>query len=359
MNQGTFGLSDEQFWEDSTSFEEALVERFLASEVMGLFLDGPRLVRLGEHETIPLLGIRASTIRDDFALSLQRRAVIVTTWLEGHQTLAATAFRQPDELRAPGRPRDPASLPEGRTADAFSVSLTARLPELPWKPGTWQTTLLLYDCCSNSVITRLDGSSSQDPAVQDFLAAQRRPGYPAPVTPTSDSTSSANPYRPRPDSPAPPAGPAIVLAIDRVVIESRGRSCVLRGSFCLPVLPRDVVRPLPGPPGSEAEQLARADGWVDVGDPQAVAVVPISILLTGDQRAEPILLSLQIPIYSPLEMAADGQVARGHFAVDLFASLPDPLLIQSYAVWAVSRGILSAPVVVGVVSEAMLPAAGD
>jgi len=362
MNQGAFGLSDEQFWEDSTSFEEALVERFLEADFMGLLLDGPRSVLLNEHETIPLLGVRASTIRDDFALSLQRRAVIVATRLEGHETLAATAFRQPDEQRPPARPRDPATLPEGRTADAFSLSLTTRLPELPWRPGTWQTALLLYDCRSNIVVTRLDGNSSQDPAVQEFLAAQRRPGFPLPIAPSFDPTSPtspANPYRPRPDSPALPAGPAISLAIDRVVIAGSGRSCVLRGSFCLPVLPRDVVRPLPGPPGSAAEQLGRADGWGEVGDPLAMAVVPISILLTGDQRAEPILVSMQVPIYGPLELQPDGHVARGHFAIDLFGNVPGTLAIQSYAVWAISRGIISDPVRVGVVSEKMLPAAGD
>jgi hypothetical protein len=363
MKQGALGLTDEQFWEDSTPFEEAIVERFLADDYKGLVIDGPRSVGLDEHDTIPLLGVRASTIREDFALGLQRRAVIVATRLEGHETLAATAFRQPDERRPPARPRDPATLPEGRTADAFSISLTARLPGLPWRPGTWQITLLLYDGRSNAVVTRLEGSTSQDPEVQAFLAAQRRPGFPPPIAPSFDLTSPVNPYRPRPDSPAPPADPAISLAVDRVVIAGSGRSCVLRGSFCLPVLSRDVVRPLPGPPGSEAEQRALADGWVEVGDPAAVAVVPITILLTGDQRAEPILISMQVPVYGPLDgpldMQPDGQVARGHFAVNLFGNVPGALAIQSYAVWAISRGIISDPVRVGVVSEKMLPAVGD
>lgn len=358
MNQGAFGLSDEQFWEDSTSFEEALVERFLGTDFMGLLLDGPRSVVLNEHETIPLRGLRSSTIRHDFALSLQRRAVIVASHLEGHEALAATAFRQPDEPRPIGRPRDPDTLPEGRTADAFSLSLTDRLPKLPWKPGTWQTTLLLYDQRSDSVTTRLDGTSSQDPAIKEFLDAQRRPGYPAAIFPPLER-NAANPYRPRSDSPASPSVPSIVLAVDRVVVAGRNRSCVLRGSFSLPVLPRDLVRPLPGPPGSEAEQRARADGWGEVGDPRAVAVIPTSIVLTGDQIAEPLLVSIQVPIYDPIEVTPVGQVARGHFAIDLLGCVPGGLAIQSYAVWAISRGIISEPVLVGVVSEAMLPAAGD
>ena len=358
MNQGAFNLSNGQFWEDSTGFEEALVSRFQESDFLGLVLDGPSSVRLDERTTLPLLGIRACTIRDNIALGLQRRAVVIAARLDGHQTFAATAFRLPDEPRPPSRPRDPNSLPKGRTVKAFSLSLLDRLPGIPWKPGTWQTTVLLYDQRSNPVITRLEAPSSQDPAVHDFLATQRRPGYPGVVSPALDPTT-ANPYRPRPDSTPPPAKPAIVLAIDRVGVQGSGRSCLLRGSFCLPVLQSDVVRPLPGPAGSDAEQLARADGWVDVGDPAARAVLPLTVLLTGDQHADPILVRLSVPVYGPLETGSNGQVASGHFSIDVFHSVPGGLPIQSYAVWAISRGITSAPVLLGIVSEAMLPAAGD
>jgi hypothetical protein len=95
-----------------------------------------------------------------------------------------------------------------------------------------------------------------------------------------------------------------------------------------------------------------------VGDTAALAVVPVTVLLTGDQNPLPILMALNVPVYAPLEAARDGQVARGHFAIDLFAHLPN-LPIQSYAVWAFSRRVISEPALLGVVSEAMLPVAGD
>ena len=358
MNNNVFDLNDDQFWDDSADIEATLVDRFEETDFLGLLIDGPESVRVDEHETVPLLGLRASSIRDNMALSLQRRAVVVSTHLEGHETLAATAFRQPDEPKRPSRPRDPNTLPKGRTVKAFSLSLTDRLPGFPWKPGTWKTTVLLYDQRSNSVVTRLEELPSQDPAVRDFLAAQRRPGFPAAISPPFD-LEAANPYRPRPDSPAVPAEPGIVLATDRVAVLGARRSCVLRGSFRLPLLTRDLARPLPGAPGSETARQAFADGWVDIGDPSALAVVPITLLLTGDKNAEPILIPLQVPVYGPLQAEDNGQMAGGHFAIDLFRVVPDGLPIQSYAVWAQSRGILSAPVLLGIVSEAMIPAAGE
>jgi hypothetical protein len=350
MNQDTLGIKDEQFWEDATRFEEALVERYWETDFMGLLLDGPKVVRLHEHDTLPLLGVRSSTIHENRALSLQRRAVIVTTRLEGHETLAAMAFRQPDEPRRHKRPRDPDALPKGRTVKVFSVSLNERLLGFPWKRGAWQTTILLYDRCSNSVTTRLEEYSSQDPEVLAFLAAQRRPGYPPPISRLLDTNSSKNPSQPARDLPLLAAEVAIVLTSERVAIQGPGKPWMLHGSFCLPVLPRDVVRPLPEPPDSEEVQLALSDGWVDVGDPKAVAVMPITLLLTGNKNASPILISLHVPVYVPLESGSAGQVARGQFTINLFGSVPNPLAIQSYAVWAISRGIASDPVLVDILA---------
>ena len=354
MNQGVFALKDTQFWKDFTRIEEALVNRFEEDEAfMGLVLDGPREVQLDQRKTLPLLAVRACSLVDNSALDLDTRAILIATRLEGHETLAAPAFRQspaPPEDDEP--PSDSESLPEGRAVDVVSLSVTDRLPDFPWKPSTWQTTLLLFDQRSNPVVTRLEDDSTRDPAVLEFLAAQRRSGYPAAVSMPGGPWT--NLYRPRLDSPPPPAETGIVLAVDRIAVSGAGKSCMVRGSFCLPIRPRDVVRPLPGPAGTQAEQQALADGWVDVGDPAVVAVVPITLLLTGDKHAAPILVPLGAAIYGPLA----GQRACGQFAVDLFRAAPD-LPIESYAVWALSRAIISDPVVVGIVDQNMLPTSGQ
>ena len=351
MNQGAFKLKDAQFWKDSTRLEDELVDRFDEDEAfMGLVLDGPREVQLDKRSTLPLLAVRASTLVDNSELDLHDRAILVATRIEGHEALAALAFRQPS---APpdDEPFDDEPPPEGRTVQAFSLSVTESLKDFPWKPSTWQTTLLLFDQRSNPVVTRLEDAHSRDPAVLEFLAAQRRPGYPTVVS--APGSPSTNLFRPRKDSPPPPAETGIVLALDGVAVSGPGKACMLRGSFCLPIRARDVVRPLPGPAGSQAERQALADGWVDVGDPEAVAVVPIMLLLTGDKDPAPILVPLGAGVYGSIE----GQLARGQFAIDLFRAVPD-LPIQSYAVWALSRTIISDPVRVGIMTEYIVPTPG-
>jgi hypothetical protein len=347
MNQGAFGLADDAFWTASTAIEEQLLDRFESDESFaGVILDGPREVRLDRRSTLPLLAVRACTLVENATLDLDSRGILVATRLEGHETLVDFAFRQPTLPPDDDTPDevDLDQIPEGRTIKVYSLSLTERLRDFPWRPGTWQTTLLLFDQRSNPVVTRLGEAPSRDPAVAEFLAAQRRPGYPHAVA--MPGGSSTNLYRPRLDTPPPPDGPGFMLAAPPVAVDRSGESCMLRGSFLLPLLPRDVIRPLPGPPGSQAEQQALADGWVDAGAPEAVAVVPITVLLTGDKNPTPVLLPLQAAVYG----SGEGPLAKGQFAIDLFKAAPD-LPAQRYAAWAMSRGLISEPIRLDILDE--------
>lgn len=346
MNQGVFQLDDNRFGADSDDIAEELIERFEETDFMGLVLDGPRTVLMDQHETVWLLGLRASTIRDNISISLECRAIMLVSHLDGVETFAATAFRQPDDTPPPSVPRDPATMPEGRTIKVFGLSWGDRLPDLDWKPGQWQSTLLLYDQRSNPVVTRLEKMANSAPAVQGFPASRRRSAFPAAVWPSPDLTVPHS-YRQRADSPAAPPNHGIVLALDRRAMQGPGRTCLLRGSFRLPILPRDMVTHLPGPADSEAAHEALAEGWVDVGDADAIAVFPVTVLLTGDQKAKPLLFHLQVPVYGPVKTPPAGPEVVGFFAVDLFRLLPSEIPIQNYAVWAVSRGLLSEPLLLG------------
>ena len=343
--QGGLGLSDGKFWGDSTDVDERAADLFLQSDFVGLFLDGPKRMRFREHSDLPLIGVRAASNQESFAMSLQRRAVLVSTWLEGDQTYAALAFRQPDEP-SKSRPRRPSkAVPEGHGADAFRIVLNKCIPEVASQTGQWHTTLLLFDRKSNRVATGVESDPREARAANGSEAAKHPRAYPARISPPVDEAD--HPYRARPDSPALPGESTIVLGSAGKVDKAPGRAWVLRGSYRLPALARDVVRPLPGL-GFPAERKAREAGWEDVGDPAAVAVLPVTIILTGDEDATPILVPLHVPIYQPIERIKGEQLVRGHFAVDLLALVGDKLRPQTYAVWAVSRQQVSEPIVVRV-----------
>ena len=349
MEQGELGLTDTQFWENLVDHEDRILDGFDEREFQGLVLDGPRQVRLSSGPDLPLVGVRASSIRDEALLSHYLRLVLVVSRLEGDEVRAGTAFRINEDARGRGRPRDGATFPEGRAVKLFGIAASERIDDLPWQAGTLQAHLLLYDQRSNGVTVSLVGNQVQDPVVREFLAAQKQPGYPRAVWPAVGALrSDGHPYRARPDSPPVPGRSGIALAVERVVVKRPRATCVVRGSFALPVRERDVVRPPPPPPG---------DGWVDVGDPAAKAVLPITLVLTGDTIADPILVHLHVPAY---DAVAPGDLATGHFAVDLFGVVPDEALeAQTYAVWAISGAVLSSPALVGVVTPDMLPRPGE
>jgi len=361
VDEITLGLTDPQYWEDLGEHEERISEAFSERDFRGMILAAPTEVRLGEHEYLPLVGVRASTIRDNIMVSLNRRAILVASRQESDEVLAATAFRINDDARRPPRPKDEAGIREGRTVKVFRLVLNDRIEGLPWRPGTLHSTLLLFDQRSNTVTVRLVGDEVRDPAVREFLAAQRRPAYPHPVFPSiSQDEGMQHPYRARPDSPALPKEAGITLSCARVVVNRPGARCLLLGSFSLPVRERDVVNPFPeSGAGGSGDATTIGMGWVDVGDPAAKAVVPVTLVLSGDTVAEPIVVPLHIPVYGAVLPGIAGATSRGYFAVDLFQVGPRYLEAQTYAVWAISRAVISQPVLVGVVTEDMLPAPGE
>jgi hypothetical protein len=360
VDQGQLGLSDAQFWEDLGERDSKIMEDVGETGFLGLGLDGPREVQLSSRADLPLVGVRVSSIRDNVLVNLDMRLVAVVAGLETGEVRAATAFYINDDDRVRQPPPDLSRVPKGRTIKVFAISLDDRIEDLPWKPGTLQAHILLYEQRSNPVTVRLVGDTVQDPVVREFLATQRRPAYPPPIWPPLPiGRVEKRIYRERPDSPPVPAAAGIALALERVVVKRPRATCLLRGSYALPVSESEVVRPEPPPVlAPDPGEPPPPSGWVDVGDPEATAVLPITLLFTGDTVADPILVPLRVPAYGAVPPGADGALVAGHFAVDLFAILGDRLEAQSYAVWAISRSVISQPALLGVVTEDMLPPPG-
>lgn len=329
--QGVLGWSDAKFWAKSTELDDKALAPFEASEFEGLILDGPKHAPLRQRPDVPLVAIRGASLRENSAIDLEARGVLVASLLEDHETLASKAFRQPNKssrhnkLSAPEPPEDPTSLPDGHAVKLFHFVLSDQIPEVAARSGNWATTLLLFDRRSNQVLTRVEarpGRKAQ--ATGPGADPSRRP-------PHVDVVNQA--YHAGPDSPALAGKPSIALASVNTIAQAPGKAWLLRGSFLLPALARDLASTRPGHEG---------------GDEKTVAMLPVTIVLTGDHDATPILVPLHVPIALPLEGEQGQQHARGYFAVDLLALAGDQLVPQSYAVWAISRQHMSEPIVVRV-----------
>ncbi|HZV02365.1 MAG TPA: hypothetical protein VFF73_37000, partial [Planctomycetota bacterium] len=323
----------------------------------GMVLDGPRQVLVAERRDLPLLVWRKSTIAENALFPVKETAVIAVVRLETNEVHADLAF----ETKEPrGALPDVSKVLKGTTSVVVALDARGRLKNLPWKPGTLVARVLVHDQCSNPVTSKLVAAPVNDPAVAEFIESRRKTAYPEPVSPPV--TPEANPFQKTASSPALPEGVGIALAVNRVIVTSQGFASVVHGSFRLPARPRDMVRPAPVDPratDAASRKELQESGWVDVGDPAAKAVIPITLVATGDQNPAPIYVRVRAASYDSVDASAKEQVVTGYFSIDLQKATTLVKKPQTYALWALSGEAISAPVKMALVSEAMLPTRDD
>jgi hypothetical protein len=334
MTQGAFGLGDAVFFEKKLiqKSDQILEQALDDKRFRGVLIDAPRRVDIALRDALPLLGVRKCTHEQSFDVPLAERALLVGSWLDTGEVLAGHAF----QVKDPEPPIDatrPATFPKGESVEPFTIAARERLTDLAWRPGALALVVLLFDEKSNWVTTQLESSAAKDPARPGSADPHHLTRYPLPVSPPEANDVS---YHPHPSSPALPDAVGIRLAIEPSVERRHGAKAVLRGSFRLPITPADTVRPRPDDP-----ELATR--WHDVHDPKATAVLPLTLVITGNDVSGPWVKPMQIPVQSRLVRAGPQEVGTGFFSVDLLDGPEGLGLHQTYVIWAVHRGVISEP----------------
>lgn len=301
----------------------------------GILLIAPPKVNLDSASQLPLVGFDAYRSSDRIGVSLKYNAVLVATHLESGETVADSLHEVHPEARPPKRA---AGTAIADVMGRFTASARERIPKLPWKPGTLSLVVLLSDKRSNQARVAL--LSDKSPVNGGASGSRLAPVFPA----VSDgravgATAYAN-YKAESGSPALPAEAGIAISARREFTYKAGEKCLLHGSFRLPVLPSQGV---PRDPNGKA--------LAEVGDKSATAVVPISLVVVGDQMVGAIVFPLKVPTYDSIDLSPDATVATGHFNIDLFAMKEMPKTPQTYTIWAFSGNTIGGPVSVNFVSE--------
>lgn len=361
---GPLGLKDAEFWDDPRRTEDEVQDRLLDEGFLGVVIDAPSRVPLARREDLPVCGVRATTLRENRGLSIPAATVATASCLETHEVRADLAFLQKSRLEAPAASDDDPG--EGVTIGNFETDLRKRLG-VPWRPGTWVVTLLVRERASNRVTIKLEGAGGgafKDPAAAAVLAAQRRPRYPQPISPAPAPGEPLPSFRARPDSPPVPEQPGLALLVERLVRDGDDAQVILRGSFRLPALERELVKPAdpadaaalePLDPAARAQALREGAAWQDPGDAEATAVLPITIVATGVDRAGPLVVRLQAPSYDQVDPTADVALVTGHFALDLLMQRGGELLRdQTSFIYALCGEALAGPATVAVVDPRLV-----
>ena len=123
------------------------------------------------------------------------------------------------------------------------------------------------------------------------------------------------------------------MAAERVSIYKPGAQSILRGSF----------------------RLAVPSAFYQAGgNDTPTAVVPITLVLTGNDLVGPFVAPLRVATYDKIDKNAPESIVTGQFAVDLFALEETSKVVQTYTLRAYSGWIRSDAVLAAVITPDML-----
>lgn len=357
MTNGALGLEPDDFWgshEQKNAAKDQLRDRVLEEELRGLIADAPPQVSLLSRGSLPIIAYFIRDLRDEVHLDVRRQLLLVGSDHQTHEVWVAPALWS-DKVFMPKAP-PPADDPgPGAMISMYDIDAAARLG-LAGLPGRYSFELILREWHSERLEVELLDSGYRDDAAAQLIAERRRsnPQSPARVWPplpqrhvgVSGSYGRMYPrYGDAAQAPDPPSEEGIELELDRAVVSNE--RCMLRGSFCLPTLPRERVEP---PRLHHGERERRRP---EVGDARAEAVVPLTLIMTGSVSPGPFILSLKLPVYE-LERSGDDALARGRFELDLFELADMPRSAETFFVHAFHGRHVIGPLTVAVVSPEMI-----
>lgn len=357
MPNGALGLSPDAFWGTiaaKSAAKPAVMDRVLDHGWRGLIADAPTSVALASRKTVPIIGYFVRDIRDDVHIDLHRQLLIVGSDHVTHQVRVGPALWSEKPLARKGPP--PAGDPgPGATISMLDIDAAARL-SLEGYPGRWTFTLLIREWRSELLEVEFGPApgSFHDDAVARLIEERRRANPPPPPAiwpphPQRHISLSATygglypRYGDKAQALEVPAEPGIRVEVDRAVVSTE--RCILRGSFRVPVLPREQVSPRPYDTGRGVSER-----MPDVGDERAKAVVPVSLVLTATHDPGPFVITLQVPAY---ELDPNG-LALGRFELDLFELSAMPRAATTYFLHAFHGPHAVGPLPIGVVSPEMI-----
>jgi hypothetical protein len=342
MDDDNLGLLDEEFWADLESRSGKIAGGLRAAGFFGTRIAAPAFVSLAQRDSVPVAVCRVATLADAAKVDITLRALATAVDLDTGDVRASRAFYEDNEEpfeAVPAPPEYAAAIdpkPVGTTAEVMQFDARERLG-VPWRPATYLVTLVVLDQVSNrrKVTLQTSPSTYEDPAVKEFLEKERLRIGPPPAGPRAAEGEPFAHFRKRPESPPPPAKPGIAMAAPRVFVLGSATSCLLSGSFRVPLARHQIVPPGPGDAGG--------------------AVVPLSLLLTGSKHAEPTTIAMQVPIFDAIDSGAPPETVVGYFAVELLHVEGVADSPQTFFVHAFSGEVLGGPLAVAFVPPELLP----
>lgn len=276
----------------------------------GIWLAAPSPLGIDKDRDVTITGFDFYSTEKRGRKYLSESGIVVATRVESRETFAALIEEQ-KEPADPDTPPDTRPIPPSESIQRFQIPLRERLPDLPWRAGTYIVDVILEPEVSNRAKFQLTSglAAEKDPAIAEYIEQQRA---------ASAGPQAAYPADPRPaKSLEIPATNGLTLDADRVSVYRPDSKALLRGSFRVPSAP--------GP-------------------------VPITLVMVGNIMPGPFVVPLRIPT----ERTPGAPVQTGTFEVDLFALKETSKVPQTYTIWAYHGDLRSAPAKAAFITPDML-----
>jgi hypothetical protein len=351
MNPTDLGLDDVDVRAASRQYNDDIVDRLAEKNQLGAVLLAPRTYSLRDDPKFMLLGFQVVDTSQRYGVSLRPKAILTLVYPERNEVWASLAIRRNEQ--ATDEVAEPTPY-KATSVNQFTADLRERLPSVEWRPGRYLATVHILDQCTNRAAfdVSLGPEYDKDPAVAEFLARKRVVPLPRVVHPSSIASPGERPvasYRANDKTPpAPASGPGLTIAVDERVVVDPAPAWVLRGSYRLVPAPSEVV------PTGAALAAAQKDGWAGVGDPEAVAVIGVTLVLVGSLVGTPYVVRVEVPSYDRAGLSSPERMVVGQFALDLRALPGMPRRPQTYTMWAFSGAVMAGPTTFSVVTQEML-----
>jgi hypothetical protein len=295
---------------------DVLLDELLGSAGPALRLWAPGFVALDSGEA-PSLAVGATgSVVELPRLMLERRAFVVALDVErGGARVVGGALREGGPRRLPPAPGFEGGLgpaPGPRGAQVARFAMWDR--RAPWPAGTYALVAVAADRASQRVETVVGRAPSTVDVAAESVAPESLRVWPPP-----DPGGGLPHYHALDQSPAVPAEPGIAIVAPRVV---RAATAPVYGSFRVRLRPRWLV-----PHG---------------------ATVPLTLVLTGSEDPAPVVHSLRLPSFDPVDRANPPATVTGRFALDLLQLAPLAAAPQTWFLHAFLSDAASGPSTIAV-----------
>jgi hypothetical protein len=352
MAESLFGLSGDDYWRDPWKGSAEMHQKFVLGGKYGLYIDAPASVNAAVHFSVPVPMFYVAEFREAYKIDLRSMTKLVAIRLEDRSFLIENALPPLDKVVEEVKMGKDSSDP---TSSKQVIDLQTQLRILD-RPGKYRIVLLLQQQTSNVVETVVEQKKVQhpDPEAQKFIESFKLPEIPPPPPPPPSPElrwvrKPEAPLQPLEGSPPIPEKPGIEMKVDRVVLSKPGASGLLKGSFRLPVLKRDLL------PERPPDMDLRVPFTPEYGMPRPTAMVPITLVILASESSVETVIRLSVPTFDPFDPAAKENFGTGYFAVDLLAHPNLRGAARIFSTYAFCGEFMKGPVVMATVTPEMLP----